>query len=1330
MNISNAESGQLTARDGKSGDFNSTSGTVKGTYSGSSDGTYNATLMDANDSAGNNGSTGQSDTVDVSTGGGADTNAPNITGFTVSNPSGQDVQVKFTTNESLDEITVDITGAESGQLTASGGSSGDFNSTSGTIEATYTGSTDGTYTAKLIDANDSSGNNGSTGQSESVSITSKPSVKIDIKTNEPETGSKVTFNGSNSTDPDGTITSYEWTINGTTKTGKEVNETFDSPGIYEVELNITDDNSNTASETTKFLVTNSSGSKVSGTENNSGYRHGVQSVVDAVSLNWSYDTGASVNSSPAVMGDNVYVGSSTGKLYKLDSDNGTEIWNFSTGDDVNSSPVVKDGTVYFGSNDDKLYAVDAETGKEQWNYSTGGDVESSPKIVDRTVYFGSSDRNVYAVDAATGTKQWNYSTEGQVDASPAVNDSTVYVASKGHKLYALDAGDGTLDWNFGGSQNFEPLLSAPAVVEGQVYVGGKDDHLYAVNEDNGNEVWSYQSSDDIDTSPAVHNGTVYIGLTEGSLTALDTGDGEEIWDSSMGEVHSSSRLASGTVYLGSDDHRVYAVNSDTGSKLWNYTTNGDISSAPAVNNGSVYVASGDGKVYSLNGSTTDVTSPTANTGTSFYVVNNDTSVEFDGSPSSDAGGVKNYSWDFNNDSTEDATGVKPSYTFSSPGTHQVTLTVTDEAGNKDTVNITIDVQSVDDGGSSGDGGSGNGSGDSGDSGVGVSPKNLNYGTVEVGEVKTLNVTIKNPSSTAGIRMSDSRLVGPNKSAFSVTDGTDAPFTLGPDESHQVTVELAPVTKGVKNGQLQLFSNSSIDSQVDVWLTNEKTVLIVQQVETESVKVTGKNLKNDSSISLNVSQPTTRKAEAGLDELNMTVENQSDFDMYVNNSESSGGVPDANIEGKDEAMYVEINHENLPSSEIDNTSFTIRVKKQFDDVGVYRYNTTMGEWRTLSVTKGKTLKNYVKYHVDTPDFSTFSVQADPTSTGSGDGGGDDTVGGGVGGGGTVGGAVGPIGSLAGGSAETSVKYSSSGNNVTKAIIEDLQGAGDKVRIEPGLTDAAKLTGVYVSNVRLALGNGDGSGEVSVQEYVDAPSAVKPLTEVEEVLGYSQVSSGFSSDRIQNADVEFNVSKDILRRKGLSLDNLSVYRYNGSADSWNRMNTNRDERPSVGNATLTVYTGEPGKYYAVGVRPSGNRFEIIDTSLDKSEATEGESVSVDVSIKNTGDRSGEYTVKLRADNQTVSSERFFVLAGQSGNETVSHAFSEEGVYDLSVNGKTVGELSVKNGNNTEVSSVIDKEPSDSKQQDDGGSNVTLIIGVVMLIVVLSVLLIIFAGLRKRQ
>ena len=68
----------------------------------------------------------------------------------------------------------------------------------------------------------------------------------------------------------------------------------------------------------------------------------------------------------------------------------------------------------------------------------------------------------------------------------------------------------------------------------------------------------------------------------------------------------------------------------------------------------------------------------------------DVAVQFDGSASSDPDGtIASYSWDFGNGTT--GTGATPSATYTEAGTFNVTLTVTDDAGETNSVSTTVEI---------------------------------------------------------------------------------------------------------------------------------------------------------------------------------------------------------------------------------------------------------------------------------------------------------------------------------------------------------------------------------------------------------------------------------------------------------------------------------------------------------------------------------------------------------------------------------------------------------------------------------------------------------------
>ena len=62
-------------------------------------------------------------------------------------------------------------------------------------------------------------------------------------------------------------------------------------------------------------------------------------------------------------------------------------------------------------------------------------------------------------------------------------------------------------------------------------------------------------------------------------------------------------------------------------------------------------------------------------------------VSFTGSNSTDDGTIVSYSWDFGDGNTSDE--ADPQHTYTSPGTYQVSLTVTDDSGLTDTATLTI-----------------------------------------------------------------------------------------------------------------------------------------------------------------------------------------------------------------------------------------------------------------------------------------------------------------------------------------------------------------------------------------------------------------------------------------------------------------------------------------------------------------------------------------------------------------------------------------------------------------------------------------------------------------
>jgi FOG: WD40-like repeat len=225
--------------------------TYEAIYTAGSEGSYTATLDTAADGAGNDAATSQAESVVLDA-------PPTISAYAVSNPSGQNVTVRFNATEQLSTISVSISNAESATL-----SSTDFTETAitggnYTYDASYTGISDGTYTATLDTAADAAGNDGATGQQDSVIVDTTPPTAAAGENQTVDEDTTVQFNGSNTTDNTG-IASYNWSFgDGMNATGQTVTHTYTDSGEYTVTLTVEDAAGNQDIDTSTVTVESSS----------------------------------------------------------------------------------------------------------------------------------------------------------------------------------------------------------------------------------------------------------------------------------------------------------------------------------------------------------------------------------------------------------------------------------------------------------------------------------------------------------------------------------------------------------------------------------------------------------------------------------------------------------------------------------------------------------------------------------------------------------------------------------------------------------------------------------------------------------------------------------------------------------------------------------------------------------------------------------------------------------------------------------------------------------------------------------------------------------------
>ena len=582
-----------------------------------------------------------------------------------------------------------------------------------------------TLTLRVTDDDDASGLDTMT-----VTVDNNEAPTVNAGADQSAVAGTVVRLAGGASDSDGTVVAYSWqetSASSVNSGGVSISRSDSARASITVpeldagdelifELTATDDDGATASAQTKLTVAASG------------------------SFKWSFTTGGSIYSSPAIALDgSIYFGSDDGKLYALHPD-GSEDWNYTTGGMVRSAPAIgADGSIYFGSDDNKLYALNPD-GSENWNYPTSGVVRSSPALAaDGSIYFGSDDGKLYALNP-DGSEDWNYTSGNAIHSAPTISsEGMIYFGDSAGVVHELNSSGDVQRFFASAGAIYTPVALDPA--NDQLYFSNRNGNIYALSTSSAtswdSSLWSF-AANNLDSAPVVaEDGTIYIGsFDDARLYALAT-DGSILSDkfySSAGAINATATLgADARIYfssvssLSSGDGNISAldISSATETKLdwqydigWEYVEDAPAASAVAIaRDGTVYVGSTDGKLYALHSASAGLASsswprfaqdnhnlgriniaPSAEAGSDQDVAAG-AMVNLDGSSSSDSdGAIVDYYWQetssfgisITNNSSAQASFTAPD-DLSTDAILSIQLTITDNSGATATDTLQISV---------------------------------------------------------------------------------------------------------------------------------------------------------------------------------------------------------------------------------------------------------------------------------------------------------------------------------------------------------------------------------------------------------------------------------------------------------------------------------------------------------------------------------------------------------------------------------------------------------------------------------------------------------------
>ena len=320
-------------------------------------------------------------------------------------------------------------------------------------------------------------------------------------------------------------------------------------------------------------------------------------IPSSLKVLWTYEAGDAIESSAAIVGGTVFVGSQKGELVALNLDNGNVYWRYKIDDPIGeSSPAYSNGVIYFGDLAGWLHAVNATDGKKIWAFKTGSEIKSSPVVVGDRVLIGSYDENLYCV-STSGSQVWKFRTNGPVHATPSIANGVAFVAgcdelfrginiSTGKEIFSVSSEAYTgaspalrgnsafygtfnnevlmvnltehkVEWRYEHPQRKFPYYSSAAVTADRVVVGGRDKMVHGIGLD-GKGVWTFATRARVESSPAIADGRVFVGSNDGRFYVLGVSNGAKLWEfAAGGPISASAAIAKGRVVIGTLDGKLY-----------------------------------------------------------------------------------------------------------------------------------------------------------------------------------------------------------------------------------------------------------------------------------------------------------------------------------------------------------------------------------------------------------------------------------------------------------------------------------------------------------------------------------------------------------------------------------------------------------------------------------------------------------------------------------------------------------------------------------------------------------------------------------------------------
>lgn len=277
-------------------------------------------------------------------------------------------------------------------------------------------------------------------------------------------------------------------------------------------------------------------------------------------LNWRTETGGDISASPVADERGVYIASeadgpssavtprTTGALRALGRNSGVTLWMRTLPSPIRGVLTSNEKLIFGGASDGRVYAVQKESGLFAWVLKHSAPFFSHPLVHQNRLYLGSEDGSLLAIEQGTGRIAWRYRTQGALRGPVAIVNQTLYFGSADSHVYAVNARDGRLLWRVRAGASIQSVIPTP---KGLV-VTSLDNFVYFLSLNRGGRLWKRQLAGRIAAQPlTIDDGALFAPLAGDECVILDLREGKKVNSLVVGEDNNTaaSPIVAGSLIL-------------------------------------------------------------------------------------------------------------------------------------------------------------------------------------------------------------------------------------------------------------------------------------------------------------------------------------------------------------------------------------------------------------------------------------------------------------------------------------------------------------------------------------------------------------------------------------------------------------------------------------------------------------------------------------------------------------------------------------------------------------------------------------------------------------